>query len=145
MFNIGKKEESAQEQLKDKAVNLIANVENDASEVTEDVKETVNNVSSKVQQLSKEAKQDAINLMDSLKSLVSEYSSNSKSTAMKDEFIDKAIELKSAVRDEVTQAYEVSKERTIQTVQDKPLLSLAVALGAGVLVGYILGTRQSSK
>jgi ElaB/YqjD/DUF883 family membrane-anchored ribosome-binding protein len=30
-------------------------------------------------------------------------------------------------------------------VQDKPLLSLSIALGAGVLVGYILGSKQSSK
>jgi ElaB/YqjD/DUF883 family membrane-anchored ribosome-binding protein len=145
MFNLGKKEVSTQEELKDKAVSLVANVKNDVLEVTDDVKKTANNVSNKVQQSSKEAKQDAINLIDSLKALLAEYTGDTKATALKDEFVEKAVELKGVVQDEVTHAYEVGKERTAQAVQDKPLLSLAVALGAGVLVGYILGTKQSSK
>jgi len=45
----------------------------------------------------------------------------------------------------VTHAYEAGKERTVHTVQEKPLLSLGLAIGAGVLLGYILGSKQSSK
>jgi ElaB/YqjD/DUF883 family membrane-anchored ribosome-binding protein len=145
MFNLGKKEVSTQEEMKDKAVSLVANVKNDVLEVTDDVKKTANNVSQKVQQSSKEAKQEALNLIDSLKALLTEYTAGSKATAMKDQFVEKAVELKGVVEDEVAQAYARGKERTTQTVQDKPLLSLAVVLGAGVLVGYILGSKQSSK
>jgi ElaB/YqjD/DUF883 family membrane-anchored ribosome-binding protein len=145
MFNLGKKEVSTQKELKDKAVNLVANVKNDVLEVTDDVKQTANNMSNKIQQSSKEAKQDALNLIGSLKALLSEYTTGSKATVMKDQFVEKAVELKDVVQDEVTQAYQVTRERTAQTVQEKPLLSLAIAVGAGVLVGYILGTKQSSK
>jgi ElaB/YqjD/DUF883 family membrane-anchored ribosome-binding protein len=142
MFNIGKKEVvTANEEMQDKAANLIANVKNDVLEVTDDIKRTTSKLSSKIEQSGTEAKEDALNLIDSLKALLTEYTSVSKATVMKNQLIEKAIELK----DDAGQAYETSKERTAQTVQDKPLLSLAVALGAGVLVGYILGTKQSSK
>jgi ElaB/YqjD/DUF883 family membrane-anchored ribosome-binding protein len=145
MFNLGKKEVSTQKELKDNAVSLIANIKNDVLEVTDNVKQTTHNVSDKIQQSSKETKQDALNLIDSLKALLAEYTTTSKVTEIKDQLIHKAVELKNVAQDEVTQAYQVSKERAAQTVQEKPLLSLAVALGAGVLVGYILGTKQSSK
>jgi ElaB/YqjD/DUF883 family membrane-anchored ribosome-binding protein len=142
MFNIGKKEVvTANEEMQDKAANLIANVKNDVLEVTDDIKRTTSKLSSKIEQSGTEVKEDALNLIDSLKALLTEYTSVSKATVMKNQLIEKAIELK----DDAGQAYETSKERTAQTVQDKPLLSLAVALGAGVLVGYILGTKQSSK
>lgn len=146
MFNLGKKEVNAvNEEMQDKAANMVANVKNDVLEVTDNIKQASNNVGNKVQQSSKEAKQDALNLIDSLKALLADYTTVSKATEIKDQLMHKAVELKDVVQDEVTQAYQVSKERATQTVQEKPLLSLAVALGAGVLVGYILGSKQSSK
>ena len=146
MFNLGKKEVNAvNKEMQDKAANMVANVKNDVLEVTDNIKQASNNVGNKVQQSSKEAKQDALNLIDSLKALLADYTTVSKATEIKDQLMHKAVELKDVVQDEVTQAYQVSKERATQTVQEKPLLSLAVALGAGVLVGYILGSKQSSK
>jgi ElaB/YqjD/DUF883 family membrane-anchored ribosome-binding protein len=146
MFNLGKKEVNAvNEEIQDKAANMVANVKNDVLEVTDDIKQAANNVGNKVQQSSKQAKQDALNLIDSLKALLADYTTVSKATEIKDQLMHKAVELKDVVQDEVTQAYQVSKERAAQTVQEKPLLSLAVAVGMGVLVGYILGSKQSSK
>lgn len=132
--------------MQDKAVNMVANVKNNVLEVTDDIKRTANKVGNKIEQSGLEAKQEATNLMDSLKALLADYTTVNKATEIKDQLIhNKAVELKDVVQDEVTQAYQISKERAAQTVQEKPLLSLAVALGAGVLVGYILGTKQSSK
>lgn len=146
MFNLGKKEAiSVSEEMQDKAANIVANVKNNVLEVTDDIKHSANKVGEKLVQTGTEAKQEATNLMDSLKALLADYTSVSKAGEMKEQLIDKAINLKEVVQDEVAQSYQVSKERAAQTVQDKPLLSLAVALGAGVLVGYILGTKQSSK
>jgi ElaB/YqjD/DUF883 family membrane-anchored ribosome-binding protein len=146
MFNLGKKEVSAvHEEMQDKAVNMVANVKNNVLEVTDDIKRTAIKVGNKIEHSGTEAKQEANNVIDSLKALLAQYTSVSKATKIKDKFVEKAVELKDVVQDEVSHAYQVSKERTAQTVQDKPLLSLAVALGAGVLVGYILGSKQSSK
>jgi ElaB/YqjD/DUF883 family membrane-anchored ribosome-binding protein len=150
MFNLGKKEVLAPqavipEEMQDKAVNMVANVKNNVLEVTGDIKRAANKVGNKIEQSGLEAKQEASNLMDSLKALLADYTTVSNATEIKDQLIHKAAELKNVVQDEATQAYQVSKERAAQTVQEKPLLSLAVALGAGVLVGYILGTKQSSK
>lgn len=146
MFNLGKKEAiSVSEEMQDKAANIVANVKNNVLEVTDDIKHSANKVGEKLVQTGTEAKQEATNLMDSLKALLADYTSVGKAGEMKEQLIDKAINLKEVVQDEVAQSYQASKERAAQTVQDKPLLSLAVALGAGVLVGYILGTKQSSK
>lgn len=150
MFNLGKKVVLASQavipqEMQDDAVNMVANVKNNVLEVTDDIKHVANKVGNKIEQTGLEAKQEATNLMDSLKALLADYAIISKTADIKDQLMHKAVELKDVVQDEVGQAYKVSKERTAQTVQDKPLLSLAVALGAGVLVGYILGTKQSSK
>jgi ElaB/YqjD/DUF883 family membrane-anchored ribosome-binding protein len=150
MFNLGKKEVLTPqvvipEEMKDKAVNMVANVKDNVLEVTDDIKRAANKVGNKIEKTGLEAKQEATNLLDSLKALLADYSTVSKATEFKDQLMHKAVELKDAVQVETTHAYQASKERAAQTVQEKPLLSLAVAVGAGMLVGYILGTKQSSK
>ena len=110
-----------------------------------DIKASAADLGDKLQEKSRETKEEAHNLVDSLKSLLSQYTDGSRASEIKNQLVNKAVELKGVVQDEVTNAYESGKERTAQTVQDKPILSLAVALGAGILVGYILGTKQSSK
>jgi ElaB/YqjD/DUF883 family membrane-anchored ribosome-binding protein len=146
MFNLGKKEIAVvHEEMQDKAADMVANVKNDVLEVTDNIKHSAIKVGNKIEHTGAEAKQEANNVIDSLKTLLAQYTSASKATQMKDQVVEKALELKDVVQDEVSHAYQASKERTAQTVQDKPLLSLGIALGAGVLLGYILGNKQSSK
>ena len=63
---------------------------------------------------------------------------------MKTQILDKANQLKGLVKDEASHAYEVTKDRATQTVQEKPITTLAIAVGAGVLLGYILGSKTHS-
>lgn len=140
MFNINK-----QDDLKDKAANLAENVKDNVEQVTNEVRRSAENIGNSVQQKASETKQEASNVIDSLKALLAQYTNSSNVSDLKNQILDKAYELKGTVKDEVAHAYEVSKERTVQTVQDKPLLSLGLAVGAGVLLGYILGSKQSSK
>ena len=145
MFNINKTPETKSSEVKENISEFVDNTKENINDVANDVKASASTLSSKLQEKSRETKEDAYHVIDSLKSLLAQYTDGSKATEIKNQIVDKAVELKGVVQDEVTHAYQAGKERTLQTVQDKPILSLAVALGAGILVGYILGTKQSSK
>lgn len=145
MFNINKTPETKNAEVKENISEFVDNTKENINDVANDVKASASSLSSKLQEKSRETKEDAYHVIDSLKSLLAQYTDGSKATEIKNQIVDKAVELKGVVQDEVTHAYQAGKERTVQTVQDKPILSLAVALGAGILVGYILGTKQSSK
>lgn len=144
MFNLGKKKVTPQEELKDNAVNLVANVKNNVLEITDDIKRSANKVGDKFQHSTAETKQEVANLVNSLEALLAQYTSASKASEVKDQFVEKAVQLKDAMQNEVYHAYTVGKKRTVQTVQNQPILSIAVAAGAGLLIGYILGNKQSS-
>ena len=143
MFNINK-----QDEVKDKAANLVDGVKNGVDNVTDklkyDLQDEANEVLNMVHVQSEATKAQAIGVIESLKTLLGQYTSASNIADIKDQIVDKANQLKGIVKDEASHAYEVSRDRTVQTVQDKPIASLAVAVGAGVLLGYILGSKTHS-
>ncbi|MES2579018.1 MAG: hypothetical protein V4552_00615 [Pseudomonadota bacterium] len=139
MFNSNK------EELKDKAANLADQVKDNVQDVASDVRRSADRIGQNLQEKTLETKHEALSVIDSLKSLINQYTSSANVADIKNQILDKAYELKGTVKDEVTHAYEAGKERTAHTVQEKPLLSLGLAIGAGVLLGYILGSKQSSK
>lgn len=144
MFNLSKEDD-----LKNKAANLANNVKTNVENVTDTVKNDLRNDArdalDMIHTQSEETKAQAVGVIESLKSLLNQYTSSSNVNDIKDQIVDKANQLKTLVKDEASHAYEVSRDRTAQTVQDKPIASLAVAVGAGVLLGYILGTKTHSK
>lgn len=139
MFNSNK------EELKDKAANLADQVKDNVQDVASDVRRSADRIGQNLQEKTLETKHEALSVIDSLKSLINQYTSSANVADIKNQILDKAYELKGTVKDEVAHAYEAGKERTVHTVQEKPLLSLGLAIGAGVLLGYILGSKQSSK
>ncbi|MES2502365.1 MAG: hypothetical protein V4545_07150 [Pseudomonadota bacterium] len=134
-----------QENLKDKANQLAENVKGNVEDVANDVKESAERISNNFQQKTAETKHEATNVIASLKSLINQYTSSTNVADIKNQILDKAHELQGTVTDEVAHAYSVGRDRAAQTVQEKPLLTLGLAVGAGVLLGYILGSKQSSK
>jgi ElaB/YqjD/DUF883 family membrane-anchored ribosome-binding protein len=151
MFNINK-----QDELKDKATHLAETTKNNVEKTASDVKRGAEDLATSVKRSAEdvghnlqdsvtEGKQEAMGVINSLKGLLAQYTNSSNVNELKEQILDKAYELKNTVHDEVSHAYHTGKQRTAQTVQEKPLLSLGLAIGAGVLLGYILGTKNSSK
>ena len=134
--------------VKDKAANLANNVRTNVESVTNEVKSDLKNEAANlvdmVHKQSVETKAQAVSVIESLKSLLSQYTSGSNIAEMKSQILDKANQLKGLVKDEASHAYEVTKDRATQTVQDKPITTLAIAVGAGILLGYILGSKTHS-
>ncbi len=146
MFNLDK---NSKEDIKNQAVDLAntvkTNVENVTNTVKNDIKGEARDLVDMVHKQTEDAKSQAVGVIESLKSLLNDYTNGSNVNDMKDQIVDKANQLKNLVKDEASHAYEVSRDRTAQTVQERPIASLAVAVGAGVLLGYILGSRTNSK
>lgn len=144
MYDTTKNPDLKKEEVKENVSQFVDNTKQSAAEVAEEAKVAAAQLGNKVNEKSQEAKAEAVNLIASLKSLISQYTDLGRANELKNQIVDKATEIGGAVQSEVSNAYQVSKERTVQTVQEKPITSLAVALGAGILLGYILGSKQSS-
>lgn len=140
MFNT-----TTQDDLKSKAANMAENAKDNANQVANEFRNSAENIGNTVQKKATETKHEALNVIDSLKALLTQYTSATNITELKNQILDKAYQLKGTVKDEVVHAYEVGKDRTVHTVQEKPLMTLGLAVAAGVLLGYILGSKQSSK
>lgn len=140
MFNINKEDE-----VKDKAANLANSVKANVGNVANTVRNDAEQLNSMMHSQAEETKAQAIGVIESLKSLLNQYTSGANVHEIKDQIVDKANQLKGLVKDEASHAYAVGRDRAVQTVHDKPIASLAVAVGAGVLLGYILGSKTHSK
>ncbi len=140
MFNTNKEDD-----LKDKAAHLADTTRKNIEKTASDIKRSAEDIGQNLQESAAQSKHEALGVVNSLKNLLAQYASSTNVNALKEQILDKAYELKGTVTDEVAHAYQVSKDRTVHTVQEKPLISLGLAIGAGLLLGYILGTKNSSK
>lgn len=149
MFNIGKSNEDKVDNIKENATTLLDTTQENLAELASDVKHSVTKASNKIEGKTSEAvnntKDDAMTLINNLKALLSENTNSTKIQDAKQQAFDKASEWKILVQDEVTRAIETTNAKTKKAVTEQPLLSLGIAVAAGVLLGYVLGHKQSDK
>ncbi len=147
MFNIGKNDEEKISNIKENASDLVNTAQENLTELASDVKHSVSRASNKIEGKTSEAvnntKDDAMTLINNLKALLSENANTSKIQDAKQQAYNKASEWKELVQDEVTRAIETTNAKTKKAVTEQPLLSLGIAVAAGVLLGYVLGHKQS--
>ncbi len=146
MFNLNKSSEEklndAAQDAKAQSAEFLDNTKSRLSDIGNDVKNTANKLGNKVQAKSAETKQDALNLVDNLKALLAKTSDSVEPDEVKNEVANRLLEWKGVVQDEVKHAVDVSRSQTEKVVRDQPLVSLAVAVGAGILIGYLVGNSK---
>ena len=140
MYNLNQEDE-----IKEKAANLANNAKNNAHEIADDARYLADQLGDKVHDKAMETKQEALNVITSLKALLSQYTSSSNISEIKNQILEKAMSLKGVVKDEVSHAYESGRERTLHTVQEKPMASIIVAVSAGVILGYLLSSKRHNR
>lgn len=145
MFNLGK---SSDEKIKDAALDaksqssaFIDQAKSRLSDLGDDVKNSANKLGNKVQEKTAETKQDALNLVDNLRALLANTSNSVAPEELKNEIADKLLAWKSFAQDEVKHAVDTSRSQTEKVVRDQPIASIAIAVGAGVLIGYLIANR----
>lgn len=140
MFNLNKNND-----VKKAVSNLVNTAEDNVADIASDVKNTATSLRSKTKASVKEPKNYALELINNLKELLIETDYSKKAHHMKAQVLDKADEWKHSLKDEVTRAVDVSTAQTKKAVREQPLLTLGVAIGAGLLIGYLLGHKESSE
>jgi ElaB/YqjD/DUF883 family membrane-anchored ribosome-binding protein len=145
MFNLNKTPETNTSEIKENFNQLVDTTKGNISEVAKDVKQSASKLGSKVQEKGNETKQDALELIESLKALLAQNTESANAEHIKDQITNKVGEWKSLIQHEVANAVETSKAQTTRALREQPFMSLAVAIGAGIVIGYVLGNSQSSK
>lgn len=139
MFNLNK------ENAKDKVDELASKSEVFVNDASQAVKSKTRELGAAIEEKADDTKYEANNLISSLKNLIHEYSDTSKMSQLKGQITDTASGIKSAVCDEVSNTYSTGKQKTSDAIKENPLGTLALVAGAGLVVGYIFGARQSDK
>lgn len=114
-------------------------------QVTDSIKKTASTVSDTVSEKTESFKDQAQVLVEQLKSIIHNTTAAESDSDFKQQVTQKVNALQAAITDEATVAYQSSKQRTIDVVKDNPIGTIAVAAGVGLLLGYVLGSKQSSK
>lgn len=139
MFNLGK------ENIHTDADQLAQEAHQTVEKVADQIKSTAAKVSNKIANKTDDTKDQAESLIHSLKNLLDEHKQKTKVEQLKEQLTDKAAELKTVVTDEVVNAYASTKQRAAETVKENPVGTLVLVAGVGLLLGYVLGSKQSSQ
>jgi ElaB/YqjD/DUF883 family membrane-anchored ribosome-binding protein len=132
MFNLNKEDiKNKTEMLEDESKEFI-------EETSDKVKENTNRAANQVVRKTQTVKNEANDLVTNIKKLVNDYTDTSSVS-------EKAIELKDKVTYEAVNAYKTGREKTEKTIKEHPIATVALVTGASLMLGYILGTRKSSK
>jgi ElaB/YqjD/DUF883 family membrane-anchored ribosome-binding protein len=139
MFNLGK------DNIRSDADTLAQEAHNTVEKVAEQIKTSAAKVSDKIVNKTEATKDQAESLINSLRALLDDHKQRSKVDEFKDQITGKAAELKNVVTDEVVNAYATTKQRAADTVKENPVGTLVLVAGVGLLLGYVLGSKQSSQ
>jgi len=144
MFNTTKTNEIANE-IKDNAEHLVGSAKAAVSEITADTKDAAQNLGKKIQSRTLDTKSDAEALVASLRELLAEKPLQNKAEEIKDHLTEQYRDWKDTIQREVEVAIKDSQVRSRKVLNEQPLLTLAVAVGAGALLGYLIGNHRSSE
>ena len=140
MFNSTKSSE-----IKDKAVSLKDSTKAAVTDIANDAKETVQELGKRISSRSSSTKGDAEALIESLRELLAEQPIEKKSDEIKARVAEQYTQWKDTLQDEIAIALQDGQARSRQVLDEQPILTLAVAVGAGALIGYLIGNHNSNK
>ncbi|MES2553049.1 MAG: hypothetical protein V4588_05225 [Pseudomonadota bacterium] len=138
MFNSTKSSD-----IKDKAVSLKDSTKAAVSDIANDAKETVQELGKRISSRSSNTKGDAEALIESLRELLAEQPIEKKSDEIKARVAEQYTQWKDTLQDEIAIALQDGQARSRKVLNEQPVLTLAVAVGAGALIGYLIGNHNS--
>ncbi len=140
MFNSTKSSD-----IKDKAVNLKDATKAAVTDIASDAKDTVQELSKRISARTLDTKGDAEALIESLRELLAEKPVEKKGEEIKARLTDQYYQWKDTFQDEIAIALQDGQARSRKVLDEQPLATLAVAVGAGALIGYLIGSYNSDK
>lgn len=139
MFNISKTSE-----VKENVEDLVDSVKETAADIGAETKQGFEKVRTHVREQTDSTKDEIESLLVNLRELIigKQPEVSRKSTEIKELVVDQINEWKELVQQEIASTLRQSKIQSRKALRDQPILSLAVAVGAGALIGYVIGHRQ---
>ena len=137
MFNVSKN--SA---IKENAEEFIESTKDNLADITLDAKRSAARLGRKIKRKSSDSKEDVLALIDDLKDLL-EPETPSKVDQIIEQLVDQVAGWKVSIQEELLHALKVSDVTSRRLLQKRSLLTLSIAMGAGVLIGYIASQEDS--
>lgn len=143
MFNLSKNTE-----VTEKAVEVVENVKDNVQDLTSEAKSRAADLSDKLKKTAADAKVDATELLESVRQLLEEKAEvqANKVSEITATLSEQYEQLSVAAKEEFHTLLAKGQVKTKKVLNEQPLLTLAVAIGAGALIGYVIGqSRVSNK
>lgn len=132
------------DKIQNKTNEIAEEAKSGLNKASRELKSSADKANNAVDKTTNQAEDKAEALINGLRDLINDHSDVTKENTMKEQIIERASELKHVVGEEISHAYDVGKERTIESVKNHPGATLALVAGTGLLLGYVLGSKQSS-
>ncbi|MCB5183923.1 hypothetical protein LG201_01735 [Methylobacillus gramineus] len=133
MFSINKESD-----IKEKAENLVEATQDAAKEVIDDTKVSAKKIGRKVQEKSRDSKKEALALLESLKDVLDPDTHGSTTENIIKQLSENFSDWSESLEHELSNALSTSRKTSNRWLRKRSLLTLSLAVGAGVLVGYAL-------
>jgi ElaB/YqjD/DUF883 family membrane-anchored ribosome-binding protein len=131
--------------VESKTNELAAEGKEAVENTTDAIKSSANSLSRKVVDEVDEAQVQTKSLISSLKNLINDYTHSTNLDEMKEKIQGKVVDLKNTSVEKVSSTYYTGKKKVKAKTREKPLETIAVVAGAGLLIGYLLGSKKSNK
>ena len=141
MFNLSKSND-----VSEKAAEVVENAKDNLQDLAGEAKSRATDLSDKLKKTATDAKVDATQLLESIRQLIEEKTEtqSDKVSAITATVYEQYEQLSAAAKEELYALLEKSQVKTKKVLNEQPLLTLAVAIGAGALIGYVIGQSKAS-
>jgi ElaB/YqjD/DUF883 family membrane-anchored ribosome-binding protein len=147
MFNLIKNPE-----LKENAADLVDNTKTRAKEIKNEIADDVEEISAEVKksatQLGKKVKAKSVETKQEAESFLSNIKRNLDADKISDkssEIAEQLVVFTDSIKEELIDAFKASIAGTEKVVRTRTLLSLSIAVGAGLALGYVLAKSGSTE
>ncbi|MCB5187853.1 hypothetical protein LG200_07525 [Methylobacillus caricis] len=133
MFSINKDSD-----LKKKVEDVAESTQDTAKEVIDETKASARKLGEKVQQKSRDSKKEALALLESLKDVLDPDTHSSATENIINQLSENFSEWSESLEHELSRVLDTSRKTSNRWLRKRSLLTLSLAVGAGILVGYAL-------
>lgn len=141
MFNsTGKNSE-----LKENAGHLLESVKENVVDITHEAGSAAKKLGKKVQSKSIATKGEAMALLESVREFIGPKAATDTANEIKEQLAEQLVDWKDSIQKEVVHAIQAGKTSSQHALQTRTLLTLSVVLGAGLLIGYLVGSSHSEE
>jgi hypothetical protein len=138
--------------IKGDAKQLLGSVRENVVDITHEAGNAAKKLGRRVQSKSKSTTAEAMSLIESAREFLSSKAVSDSAAEIKEQLAEQIVDWKDSIQQELLHAVELGKDSSgkIKTSSEKllkkrTLLTLSAVLGAGLLIGYLVGSANSEE